>query len=128
MGDGWLASAYNTTPESFKDALSRLGTYLSQRGIRPGSFPNAIATMLLFITEDRSQAKRMLEEVICPAMNRSPDELAPRILVGPAEECAEKIGAYQTAGAERIFVWPVGDESSQLELFWERVVPLVSQK
>lgn len=128
LGDGWLASAYNTTPESFQDALSRLGTYLSRRGIRPGSFPNAIATMLLFITEDRSQAKWMLEEVICPAMNRSPDELAPRILVGPAEECAEKIAAYQTAGAERIFVWPVADESSQLELFWERVVPLVSQE
>ncbi len=126
LADGWLASAYNITPESFRDALSRLGTYLRRRGVDPDSFPNAIATMLLFITEDRYRAKRMLEEVICPAMSRSPDELAPRILVGPAEECAEKIVAYQTAGAERIFVWPVGDEGSQLELFWERVVPLVT--
>jgi hypothetical protein len=29
------------------------------------------------------------------------------------------------AGARRIFVWPLADEVRQLELFRERVVPLV---
>jgi hypothetical protein len=29
------------------------------------------------------------------------------------------------AGVERVFVWPLGDELRQLELFRERVVPLV---
>jgi 2-methylisocitrate lyase-like PEP mutase family enzyme len=34
--------------------------------------------------------------------------------------------AYQDAGAQRIFVWPLADELHQLERFREDVVPLVS--
>jgi alkanesulfonate monooxygenase SsuD/methylene tetrahydromethanopterin reductase-like flavin-dependent oxidoreductase (luciferase family) len=47
------------------------------------------------------------------------------LLVGPAELCAERVGAWAEAGARRIFVWPLGDEPKQLELFRERVVSLV---
>jgi 2-methylisocitrate lyase-like PEP mutase family enzyme len=39
--------------------------------------------------------------------------------------CAERLGAYVDAGARRIFVWPLGDEVRQLELFRERVTPAV---
>ena len=31
LGDGWLASAYNTTPDSFRDGLDRLGEELRRR-------------------------------------------------------------------------------------------------
>ena len=43
-GDGWLASAYNTTPELFREGLDRLGEELRRTGKAPESFPNAIAT------------------------------------------------------------------------------------
>jgi hypothetical protein len=39
-----------------------------------------------------------------------------------------KLAASRAAAirrTRRIFVWPLGDEVTQLELFWERVVPLV---
>ena len=126
LGDGWLASAYNTTPVLFKESWERLGTYLNQTGRNLTRYPNPIATMLLYITEERANAEDILQRVISPAMNRPIDELRERLLVGPAEECAEKVAAYQTAGAQRIFLWPVADEINQLEKFWEQVVPLVS--
>jgi probable F420-dependent oxidoreductase len=126
LGDGWLASAYNTTPEAFASAWGRLREHLRTAGKDPGRFPNAIATMFFFVTEDRSAAGRIVREVLSPTLNRPEEELGQRLLVGPAGECAEKLAAYQAAGARRIFLWPVDDELRQLALFRERVATAAS--
>jgi probable F420-dependent oxidoreductase len=125
LGDGWLASAYNTTPEAFADARRRLAEKLRALGKDPDRFPNAIATMFFFITEERAASERIIREVLSPTLNRPEEELQERLLVGPAEECAEKLVAYRAAGAHRIFLWPVEDELGQLATFRERVAPLV---
>jgi probable F420-dependent oxidoreductase len=124
LGDGWLASAYNTTPEAFASALGRLGEHLRAVGRDPDRFPNAIATMFFYVSEDRAAAERIIKDVLSPMLNRPEEELRRRLLVGPAQECAEKLAAYQAAGAQRIFLWPIEDELRQLATFWERVVPL----
>ena len=51
--------------------------------------------------------------------------LRERLPVGPAEAFAEKLAAFRDAGVQRVFIWPVADERRQLELFVERVVPLL---
>ncbi len=124
LADGWLASAYNTTPELFQAAWGRLRENLPGFGKDPGTFPNAIATMLFYVA-DRNKAERVLREFIIPTFNRPEEELSQRLLIGPAEECAEKLRAYQAAGAERVFLWPVVDERRQLEIFQKQVAPLV---
>jgi alkanesulfonate monooxygenase SsuD/methylene tetrahydromethanopterin reductase-like flavin-dependent oxidoreductase (luciferase family) len=43
-GDGWLASAYNTTPERFREALDRLAEERRRAGEAPVPLPSAIAT------------------------------------------------------------------------------------
>lgn len=117
LGDGWLASGYNTTPERFGACRAAL----------PGSLPNAIATMWLYVTEDRAEAERMLAGVLAPMLGRSVEALRELALpIGPAADCAERIGAFRAAGAERIFVWPLADELEQLERFFAEVVPLVA--
>src|ERR687893_924157 len=125
LGDGWLASAYNTTPETFASTLGRLGEHLRAAGKDPDRFPNAIATMFFYISEDRATADRIIKDVLGPMLNRPEEELSRRLLVGPARECAEKLAAYQAPGARRIFLWPVGDETRQLAMFRDQVVPLV---
>jgi probable F420-dependent oxidoreductase len=122
LGDGWLASAYNTTPDRFRQALGRLTGELARAGRAPEPFPTAIATTWLYVTEDRDEAERMLGEVLAPMLGRPAQELrsAP-LLVGPAGMCAERLAAWAEAGARRIFVWPLGDELAQLERFRERV-------
>jgi alkanesulfonate monooxygenase SsuD/methylene tetrahydromethanopterin reductase-like flavin-dependent oxidoreductase (luciferase family) len=124
LGDGWLASAYNTSPSRFGAALARLREEL---GANAAGFPNAIATMWLYVTDARRDADRMLEEVLAPMLARPVEALRELALpIGSAEECAERISAYKEAGAERIFVWPLADELRQLERFREDVVPLTT--
>jgi probable F420-dependent oxidoreductase len=124
LGDGWLASAYNTTPEAFADAIFRLEKHLNAAGKTPDRFPNAIATMFLHITEDRTEADRLCHEVLSPTLRRPGEELRKRLLIGSAEECAEKLAAYQSAGARRIMLWPIQNELRQLAKFQEQVVPV----
>lgn len=125
LGDGWLASAYNTTPEAFAAARSKLADYLQGAGREPNRFPNAIATMFFYVTEERAAAERIVRDVLSPTLGRPEVDLRQRLLVGSAEECARKLAAYRAAGAQRVFLWPVEDELRQLAAFQERVASLV---
>jgi alkanesulfonate monooxygenase SsuD/methylene tetrahydromethanopterin reductase-like flavin-dependent oxidoreductase (luciferase family) len=126
LGDGWLASAYNTTPDRFRQGLDRLAEELRRVGKAPERFPSAIATTWLHVTEDTGEAERTLSHLLAPMLHRPAEELrsAP-LLIGPAEMCAERLAAFVDAGARRLFVWPLGDEPRQLELFRERVTSLL---
>jgi alkanesulfonate monooxygenase SsuD/methylene tetrahydromethanopterin reductase-like flavin-dependent oxidoreductase (luciferase family) len=59
-------------------------------------------------------------------LNRPPDQLRAILPIGSVEDCAQKLTAYARAGAQRVFLWPLADERTQLELFRERVAPLVA--
>ncbi len=126
-GDGWLASAYNTTPAIFGEAWKRLQEKLPAHGKNPSEFPNALSTGFLYITDDPKERDRCLREVVGRAILRPPEQLGERLLVGPAEECARKLAAYEAAGLQMAFVWPVADELEQLEIFRTKVVPLVEK-
>jgi alkanesulfonate monooxygenase SsuD/methylene tetrahydromethanopterin reductase-like flavin-dependent oxidoreductase (luciferase family) len=128
LGDGWLASAYNTTPDRFRKGLDLLAQERRRAGKVAASFPSAIATTWLHVTDDNREAERALSEVLAPMLRRPVEALrsAP-LLIGPAEVCAERLAAFVDAGARRIFVWPLGDEVRQLELFCERVTCLVQR-
>jgi alkanesulfonate monooxygenase SsuD/methylene tetrahydromethanopterin reductase-like flavin-dependent oxidoreductase (luciferase family) len=129
LGDGWLASAYNTTPDRFRQGLDRLGDELRLVGKPPESFPSALTTTWLHVTEDGRVAERALTDVLAPMLHRPAEALRSLpLLIGPAEVCAERLTALVTAGARRIFVWPLRDEVAQLELFRERVASLVPEQ
>ena len=125
LGDGWLASAYNTMPDQFKTGLEKLGNNLQAVGKDPASFPNALVTTFMYITDDESEANRVLSETISALLKRPIEELRQRLLVGAPEACAEKLAAYKAAGVQRVFIWPVKDELDQLAVFQNKVAPLV---
>jgi len=125
LADGWLASGYNTTPDLFAQAWSDVQAELAARGRDATGFPNGIATMWCYVTEDRARAEAMLAGMLAPLLNRPVEPLRSILPIGSAEECARKVLAYERAGAQRIFLWPLADERAQLETFRERVVPLI---
>ena len=125
-GDGWLASAYNTTPEAFTAAMEVLGGELESQQRPSGDFPNALVTMWAWIIGSRSEADRVLSEIVAPLVRRDPPELGGRIGVGSAGECAELLSRYARAGCQRVHFWPVGDERRQIELIAGEVMPQVS--
>jgi alkanesulfonate monooxygenase SsuD/methylene tetrahydromethanopterin reductase-like flavin-dependent oxidoreductase (luciferase family) len=106
FGDGWLASAYNTTPERFAAGRAAL----------PSGFPSALATMWTWVTEDAAETERVLGDVLAPLLRRDPAELRSQVCVGSAAHCAELLARYAEAGCDRVYVWPLGDEPRQLEL------------
>ena len=67
LGDGWLASAYNTTPDVFKTAKESLAEQLHAQGRGPDRFPNALATMWTWVTQNARDAERVLQEVLADA-------------------------------------------------------------
>ncbi|MBM2810837.1 MAG: Bac luciferase protein [Chloroflexi bacterium] len=125
LADGWLASGYNTTPELFAEAWRNILTHVAAAGRDATRFPNGIATMWCYVTDDRARAEAILSEVLAPMLNRPLDELR-GLPIGSPEDCAEKFSAYAAAGAQRIFLWPLAEERRQLELIHERVLPLVN--
>jgi alkanesulfonate monooxygenase SsuD/methylene tetrahydromethanopterin reductase-like flavin-dependent oxidoreductase (luciferase family) len=122
-GDGWLASAYNTTPERFSLARLELRSALEARERDPDGFPNALATMWTWITKTRAEGDRVLADVLAPVLRRDPDALRAQVCVGPPGHCAELLSRYAEAGCERVYLWPLGDEARQLELMAEATAP-----
>ena len=127
LGDGWIASAYNTTPERFAEARAALNRVLRDRGREPAGFPDALATMWTWIASDRAEADRMLAGVLAPLLRRDPDELRAQVCVGSSEHCAELLSRYAEAGCERVYLWPLGDEARQLELIADAAAPVMSR-
>jgi alkanesulfonate monooxygenase SsuD/methylene tetrahydromethanopterin reductase-like flavin-dependent oxidoreductase (luciferase family) len=114
VADGWFASAYNATPDQFRNARLRLDDHLRDAGRAPGDFPDAIATMWLFVTDSRREAHDVLTDVLAPALNRDPAQLAD-LPIGSAQRCSEVLAAYAAAGAREVLLWPVRDNLHQLD-------------
>jgi alkanesulfonate monooxygenase SsuD/methylene tetrahydromethanopterin reductase-like flavin-dependent oxidoreductase (luciferase family) len=124
-GDGWLASAYNTTPERFDQARELLAGELADHRRDAEGFPNALATMWTWVSEDRAEGDRVIAEVLAPLLHRESDELRGRVCVGPAGHCADLLSRYAAAGCRRVYLWPLGDERRQLELVAGEVAPRI---
>jgi alkanesulfonate monooxygenase SsuD/methylene tetrahydromethanopterin reductase-like flavin-dependent oxidoreductase (luciferase family) len=125
--DGWLASAYNTTPVHFADARSRLDEQLLSEGRDPTTYPAAIATAWMYVTHEQAQAVRLVSETLAPLLGRNPGELLAQLPIGTPEHCVELLDAYVEAGANRILLWPIQDPIHQLEVFSEEVRPHLRQ-
>jgi alkanesulfonate monooxygenase SsuD/methylene tetrahydromethanopterin reductase-like flavin-dependent oxidoreductase (luciferase family) len=128
LADGWLASGYNPTPELFTKAWRQLHEFLIAAGRGAPAFQNAIATTWMYITENKKESDRTLNEVLAPAFNRPVTELRERLPIGSARNCAEKLAAYQSVGVQRVYLWPLADELEQIKIFMEQVAPLIDQK
>jgi len=111
-GDGWLASAYNTDPDTFAEA----------RGALPDGLPAAVVTMWTRVTEDDAEADRFIG-LLAEVLHRDLDQLRDRACVGSAQQCRELVARYAEAGCDRMHFWPLGDEERQVELIAGLVRP-----
>jgi alkanesulfonate monooxygenase SsuD/methylene tetrahydromethanopterin reductase-like flavin-dependent oxidoreductase (luciferase family) len=126
-GDGWLASAYNTTPDGFAQARDRLAQELEGRDRDAEGFPNALATMWTWVSKDRAEGDRVLCDVLAPLLHRDPDALRGQLCIGPAEHCAAVLSDYAAAGCQRVYLWPLGEERRQIELVASEVAPRIER-
>jgi hypothetical protein len=102
-----------------------LSRALAERGRDADGFPNALATMWTWVSNDRAERDRVLVDVLAPLLQRDPDELGGQLCVGSVEHCAELLSRYAQAGCQRVYLWPLGDEQRQLERVASEVAPLI---
>src|SRR6476661_7245412 len=105
LGEGWLASAYNITPDQFRDRWHRVQELFEEAGRDPAGFANGV-----------------LEERLAPVIHRPSEQLLARLAFGPAEAVLEKLAAFRDAGVQRMFMWPVADDIEQLQRFGDEVM------
>jgi alkanesulfonate monooxygenase SsuD/methylene tetrahydromethanopterin reductase-like flavin-dependent oxidoreductase (luciferase family) len=127
LGDGWLASAYNTTPDGFAAGKELLDEELEAAERPERELPNALATMWTWVTFDESEAERVLVELVAPMLRRDPAELRTQLCIGSPDRVAEVLSRYREAGCERVLIWPLGEERRQIELIAEEVMPRLSE-
>jgi alkanesulfonate monooxygenase SsuD/methylene tetrahydromethanopterin reductase-like flavin-dependent oxidoreductase (luciferase family) len=120
-GDGWLASGYNTTPESFATASSTLSSLLEAEGRDPSAFPSTMATTWLYVTDDETEA-RAVNERLSRMLRRPIEEVAGRLPIGSPAACLDLLGRYQDSGLQRVLLWPLKDEVEQLERMAAEVI------
>jgi len=122
-GDGWMASAYNITPEGFSERWKKLRHYSEELGRDPGSIGNAVVTMFTYLSENREKARQVAKSTLSPALGRPPEELQRLLPIGTPEHCIQKIRRLAEAGVTRVHIWPIQDELDQMEIFSEQVMP-----
>ena len=122
-GDGWMASAYNITPDSFSQKCKLLRKFREEVGRDADSFENSIMSMFCYISSNEEKVHSALHDVLSPALARKPEDLGKLLLFGSKEECAMKIRKYVEHGANRIHFWPVADYHEQVELLANEIIP-----
>jgi alkanesulfonate monooxygenase SsuD/methylene tetrahydromethanopterin reductase-like flavin-dependent oxidoreductase (luciferase family) len=121
LGDGWLASGYNTTPESFAADWVTLSGMLEVEGRDPSNFPSTMATTWLYITDEKTESRAVYER-LSQMLHRPMEDLAGRLPIGSPAACQDLLGRYQDAGMHRVIVWPMGNEIEQMERLAAEIV------
>jgi alkanesulfonate monooxygenase SsuD/methylene tetrahydromethanopterin reductase-like flavin-dependent oxidoreductase (luciferase family) len=137
LADGWLSSAGpgHQSPEQFVKDVKRLNAFLLEEGKDPATFPSAVSTMALFISEDKAELARIGGPsyvprpigvgVTQPATRPSEDAHA-HDMVGTRADCLDKVRRWKSAGIHALFLVPRGsDPLGQLRIFMDDVASKV---
>ena len=88
-----MASAYNITPDKFREKWNVLKSYRKRLGKDSESFENSIMSMFGYIDNDRDKVHMMVKDILSPALDRPAEQLENLLLFGYVEECIRKINA-----------------------------------
>ena len=108
-GDGWMASAYNITPDKFKMKWKTLLSYRKDMDKDTTRFGNSVVSMFGYIDNNKEKIRKIVRDVLSPVLGRPAEELEGLLLFGSIDECIKKIKAFLEAGVNSIHFWPVNN-------------------
>ena len=110
---GWPRGSQHE-PGAVRPGLVMFQAELAARGAAMCAVPSGIASRYRL----RARAEAMLADAAAPLLNRPVEPLRAILPIGCNNQAAGR------CGRARVFLWP-RDERAQLEVFRERVVPLI---
>jgi alkanesulfonate monooxygenase SsuD/methylene tetrahydromethanopterin reductase-like flavin-dependent oxidoreductase (luciferase family) len=120
-GDGWMASAYNITPEKFKERWKSILAYRLSNGKDIESFQNSVMSMFGYIDDDVEKVHEMVKNILSPALARPPEDLETLLLFGSVDHCINKIDTLHNVGVKLVHFWPIYDFNEQIEIFSKEI-------
>lgn len=133
LADGWLSSAGpgHQSPEQFAEDVQRLNAFLVQEGKDPATFPSAVSTMALFVSEDKEELARIGGPGFVPRppgvgvaqpAERPAEDPHAHDMVGTRAACIDKVRRWKAAGIHALFLVPRGPHPlAQMRLFMNDV-------
>ena len=121
-GDGWMASAYNITPDKFKEKWKMLLSYRKDMGRDTTRFTNYLVSMFGYIDNNNENIHKVVKDILSPAVGRPADELERLLLFGSVDECIKKVKAFLEAGVNSVHFWPVNNYIEQIEIFSKEII------
>jgi alkanesulfonate monooxygenase SsuD/methylene tetrahydromethanopterin reductase-like flavin-dependent oxidoreductase (luciferase family) len=121
-GDGWMASAYNITPDIFKTKWKDLLSYRKDLDRDTTRFDNYLVSMFGYIDNNKEKIHKVVKDVLSPVLGRPADDLENLLLFGSIDECIKKIKAFLEAGVNSIHFWPVNNYIEQIEIFNKEII------
>jgi probable F420-dependent oxidoreductase len=122
MGDGWFPAL--TTPQEFKTDMDKLIGYGKEYG-RTMNPREAGVLLLTHVSDDRDAAWQTVAPFL-KGLPMPPEAVAERCVVGPAEECVEKLQRFVEAGCVKFVLRPAcppAEILSQIELYGKAILP-----
>ena len=116
-----MASAYNITPEKFKERWKTLLSYRRSNSKDTESFQNSMMSMFGYIDNDKEKVHRMVKNILSPALGRPTEDLETLLLFGSVDHCINKIDTLRNVGVKRIHFWPINDFNEQIEIFSKEI-------
>jgi alkanesulfonate monooxygenase SsuD/methylene tetrahydromethanopterin reductase-like flavin-dependent oxidoreductase (luciferase family) len=133
LADGWLSSAGpgHQTPEQFATDITLLKSFLVEEGKDPDTFPTAVSTMALYVSEDPAAlvehggpgfVPRPAGVGLSQPEARPDDDPHGHDMVGTPAACIEKVRRWQAAGIGALHLVPRGpDPVGQMRRFMDEV-------
>ena len=122
LGDGWFPAL--TTPQEFRDDMDKLQAYGETYG-RPIDSREAGVLLLTHVCDDKEKGW----ETVAPFLRglpMAPEDIAQRCVVGPVEECVEKIQDFVNAGCVKFVLRPacsLEEIRPQIEHYGKDILP-----
>jgi probable F420-dependent oxidoreductase len=120
--DGFICGS-SAIPE-FSTTWERVAHYARAAGRDPNEIEKAGLTFMA-IDEDNTRAVKTLEEYVMRYYGRIRADVASTSLVGPPVAVAERIKAFFSRGLDTLIIGTADPEPKQLDLFAEKVLPLL---
>ena len=104
--------------------MQRLADLGAERG-RAIDPREAGVLLLTSVTDDRAQASTILD-LVAAGFKLPADSVRDRCLVGPLEECAERLASFVAAGCTKFVLFPLATPDAlipQIELYGRHLIP-----
>jgi len=122
LGDGWFPAL--TSPDEFKRDMDKLIAFGEEAGRKVNPRESGVL-LLTHIEKDRNAAWEKVAPFL-RGLNMPPEEVAARCIVGPPEECVERLQGFVEAGCVKFVLRPAcppEEIMSQIELYGKEILP-----